>query len=49
MELPNVVSPAEWRAAIDDIRANEKAETRRREALAAERRRHDEYPLEVVR
>lgn len=39
MELPNVVSAAEWRAAIDDIRAKEKAETRRRDALAAERRR----------
>jgi predicted dithiol-disulfide oxidoreductase (DUF899 family) len=39
MELPNVVSPAEWQAAVDDIRAKEKAETRRRDALAAERRR----------
>jgi predicted dithiol-disulfide oxidoreductase (DUF899 family) len=39
MELPNVVSAAEWHAAIADIRAKEKAETRRRDALAAERRR----------
>ena len=37
MEL--VVSPAEWQAAIADLRAKEKAETRRRDALAAERRR----------
>jgi hypothetical protein len=50
MELPNVVSPADWRAALDDIRAKEKAETHRRDALAAGRRpRHDEHPLEVVR
>jgi hypothetical protein len=41
MELPNVVSPAEWRAALDDIRTQEKAETRRRDAPA--------YPAEVVR
>jgi len=39
MELPTVVSPAEWQAAIADLRAKEKAETRRRDALAAERRR----------
>ena len=41
MEVPNVVSPAEWRAALDDIRTQEKAETRRRDAPA--------YPVEVVR
>jgi predicted dithiol-disulfide oxidoreductase (DUF899 family) len=39
MQLPNVVSTAEWQAALDDLRAKEKAETRRRDALAAERRR----------
>jgi predicted dithiol-disulfide oxidoreductase (DUF899 family) len=39
MELPNVVSAAEWQAAVADLRAKEKAETRRRDALAAERRR----------
>jgi predicted dithiol-disulfide oxidoreductase (DUF899 family) len=39
MELPTVVPPAEWQAAIADLRAKEKAETRRRDALAAERRR----------
>jgi predicted dithiol-disulfide oxidoreductase (DUF899 family) len=39
MKLPTVVSPAEWQAAIADLRAKEKAETRRRDALAAERRR----------
>ena len=38
MELPTVVSPAEWQAALDDIRAKENAETQRRGALAAERR-----------
>jgi predicted dithiol-disulfide oxidoreductase (DUF899 family) len=39
MELPNVVSPAEWQAALDEHRAKEKAATRARDALAAERRR----------
>ena len=39
MKLPTVVSPAEWQAAIAHLRAKEKAETRRRDALAAERRR----------
>jgi predicted dithiol-disulfide oxidoreductase (DUF899 family) len=39
MELPNVVSPAEWQTAVAALRAKEKAETRRRDALAAERRR----------
>jgi predicted dithiol-disulfide oxidoreductase (DUF899 family) len=39
MELPNVVSPAEWQAALDEHRAKEKAATRARAALAAERRR----------
>jgi len=50
MELTTVVSPTEWRAALDDIRAKENAETRRRDARSAERRRrHDECPAEVVR
>ena len=39
MELPNVVSPAEWQAALDEHRAKEKAATRARDVLAAERRR----------
>jgi predicted dithiol-disulfide oxidoreductase (DUF899 family) len=39
MELPTVVTPTEWQTAVEDLRAKEKAETRRRDALAAERRR----------
>jgi predicted dithiol-disulfide oxidoreductase (DUF899 family) len=39
MKLPEVVSPAEWQAAIDEHRAKEKDATRARDALAAERRR----------
>jgi predicted dithiol-disulfide oxidoreductase (DUF899 family) len=39
MELPNVVSPTEWQAAVEALRSQEKAETRRRDALAAARRR----------
>ena len=49
MELPNVVSPAERRAARDDIRAKEKAEARRRDARSAERRPRHDNTLEVVR
>jgi predicted dithiol-disulfide oxidoreductase (DUF899 family) len=37
--LPPVVSPAEWQAAHDAPLAKEKAATRARDALAAERRR----------
>jgi predicted dithiol-disulfide oxidoreductase (DUF899 family) len=37
--LPRIVSQAEWRAAHDKLLANEKAATRSRDALAAERRR----------
>lgn len=39
MALPQVVSPAEWRAAHEQLLAKEKAATRARDALAAERRR----------
>jgi predicted dithiol-disulfide oxidoreductase (DUF899 family) len=39
-----VVSPDAWQAALDELRVNEKAATRARDALAAERRR-----LPVVR
>jgi predicted dithiol-disulfide oxidoreductase (DUF899 family) len=39
MSLPPVVSAAEWQAALDDHCAKEKAATRARDALAAERRR----------
>jgi predicted dithiol-disulfide oxidoreductase (DUF899 family) len=37
--LPQIVSPAEWRAAHEALLAKEKAATRARDALAAERRR----------
>ncbi len=39
MNLPPVVSPAEWEAAREDLLAKEKEATRARDALAAERRR----------
>jgi predicted dithiol-disulfide oxidoreductase (DUF899 family) len=39
MHLPRVVSPAEWQAAHDQLLVKEKAATRARDALAAERRR----------
>ena len=37
--LPKIVSPARWRAAHEKLLAKEKAATRARDALAAERRR----------
>ena len=39
MELPQVVSPAEWESARQALLAKEKAATRARDELAAERRR----------
>jgi predicted dithiol-disulfide oxidoreductase (DUF899 family) len=39
MQLPTIVSPAEWQAANEAQLAKEKAATRARDALAAERRR----------
>ena len=39
MNLPQVVSEAEWQAAQEALRAEEKEATRARDALAAERRR----------
>lgn len=39
ISLPPIVSPAEWQAAHDVLLATEKAATRARDALAAERRR----------
>jgi predicted dithiol-disulfide oxidoreductase (DUF899 family) len=39
MELPPVVSEAEWQAALEALRGKEKDATRARDALAAERRR----------
>jgi len=39
MELPRIVSPSEWQAAHEAFLLKEKAATRARDALAAERRR----------
>lgn len=39
INLPPIVSPAEWQAAHEALLAKEKAATRARDALAAERRR----------
>src|SRR4029453_15010323 len=38
MNLPEIVSPAEWQAAHERLLAKEKTATRERDALAAERR-----------
>ena len=37
MNLPQIVSPAEWQVARDQLLAKEKAATRARDALAAPR------------
>ena len=37
--MPPVVDEQTWRAALDDLRAREKAATRELDAIAAERRR----------
>src|ERR687896_749197 len=39
VNLPPVVSPEEWKRALDELRAKEKEQTRAGDALAAERRR----------
>ena len=39
IQLPEIVGEAEWRAAHEALLAKEKAATRARDALAAERRR----------
>ena len=39
MKLPPVVSEEEWKTAVEQLRTKEKAATRARDALAAERRR----------
>lgn len=39
MDLPRIVSPAEWQAAHEKLLVKEKEATRARDALAAERRR----------
>jgi predicted dithiol-disulfide oxidoreductase (DUF899 family) len=44
--LPPVVSPAEWQAAHEQLLAKEKAATRARDALAAERRRQPMMRIE---
>jgi predicted dithiol-disulfide oxidoreductase (DUF899 family) len=43
---PEIVSRAEWQAAHDALRAREKAATKARDALAAERRRLPMTPVE---
>jgi predicted dithiol-disulfide oxidoreductase (DUF899 family) len=45
MSTRQVVSHEQWQQALDDIRTEEKRETRRRDALAARRRR---LPAEVI-
>ena len=44
--LPRIVSDAEWQAACAELLAKEKAATRARDALAAERRRQPMYRIE---
>ena len=46
MELPKIVGEEEWQAAHEELLAKEKAATRERDALAAERRRQPmtEFP-----
>jgi predicted dithiol-disulfide oxidoreductase (DUF899 family) len=39
MDMPQVVSPDAWKAALDELRVKEKAAMRAHDALAAERRR----------
>ena len=46
MNLPPVVSPTDWQAALDAHRAKEKEATRARDALAAERRRLPMVPID---
>jgi predicted dithiol-disulfide oxidoreductase (DUF899 family) len=45
MSTPEVVSHDQWQRALEDIRAEEKRETQRRDALAARRRR---LPAEAI-
>jgi predicted dithiol-disulfide oxidoreductase (DUF899 family) len=46
MNLPPVVLPDVWQAALDELRVKEKAATRAQDALAAERRRLPIVPIE---
>jgi len=44
--LPRIVSEGEWQAAHEQLLAKEKAATRARDALAAERRRQPMYRIQ---
>jgi predicted dithiol-disulfide oxidoreductase (DUF899 family) len=44
--LPKIVSPARWKTAHERLLAKEKAATRARDALAAERRRQPMVPID---
>jgi predicted dithiol-disulfide oxidoreductase (DUF899 family) len=44
--LPKIVSPGEWKAAHERLLAKEKAATRARDAMAAERRRQPMMPID---
>jgi predicted dithiol-disulfide oxidoreductase (DUF899 family) len=46
MNLPPIVSPEEWKAAREELLVKEKAHTRARDALAAERRRMPRMAVE---
>jgi predicted dithiol-disulfide oxidoreductase (DUF899 family) len=46
MELPRIVSEAEWQEAHEQLRAKEKEATKARDALAAERRRQPMVRIE---
>ena len=46
MQFPEIVAEAEWRAAHDALLEKEKAATRARDALAAERRRQPMTPFD---
>ena len=48
MDSPTVTSAAEWQAALDDLRAKEKAHTRAGDALAAQRRRLPRVPFDAT-
>ena len=46
MNMPPIVSPQEWEAAREELLVKEKALTRARDALAAERRRMPRMAVE---
>lgn len=47
LELPKVVSPAEWRASFDALLTKEKALTAARDEMSAERRRMPMMPVDT--